>query len=136
MGTGFHRSQPLDISHISNPEIEKLLRDKNGVCMKNSYDFGIIDLEKTVKQTIEVQNIGKNVVILKEMSLQGGGSNINQPIKLCHELPIRIKTSVLLNLECTGQYYGKTKILVVFHFEFVENSKPFQIGNNMVFTHA
>ena len=49
MGTGFHRSHKLDVSHFDNPEIEKLLRDKNGVCMKNSYDFGIIDLEKTVK---------------------------------------------------------------------------------------
>ena len=133
MGTGFHRSHKLDVSHFDNPEIEKLLRDKNGVCMKNSYDFGIIELEKTVKQTIEIQNIGQTVVILKEMSLQDGGggrSCIYQPIKLCDKLPIRIKASELLNLECTSQYYGKTKLLVVFHFEFVENSKTFQIGKN------
>ena len=126
-GTGFCRSQPLNLSHFENPQIEKLLKSKNGVSLKDSYDFGTVSLGKSAKQAIDIRSINKTIVILKNVSFQGGP---RCPFKLCNDLPIKFKNTLLLNVECLSQNYGKTKVLATFQFE--SSGTGFSIGKHYI----
>ena len=116
----------MNLEHQENPQVEELLKDKYGISIKDCQDFGTVTMNgPAVKKAVEILNLTKDIVTLKQVTYKGV---VASPLTLVHKLPDRIEASLSVEFECSGQDYGKSKILTVFHFE-LQNGQEFQIGN-------
>ena len=115
----------MNLDHLENSQVEELLKDKHGISIKDSHDFGSVTMNgPPVKKGVEIINLTKVIVTLKRVTYKGISKS---PLTILHTLPDRIETSLSVEFECSGQDYGKSKILTVFHFG-LPNGQEFQIG--------
>ena len=120
----------MNLEHQENPQVEELLKDKYGISIKDCQDFGTVTMNgPPVKKAVEILNLTKDIVTFKQVTYKGV---VASPLTLAHKLPDKIETSLSVEFECSGQDYGKSKILTVFHFE-LPNGQEFQIGNKLFF---
>ena len=120
----------MNLEHQENPQVEELLKDKYGISIKDCQDFGTVTMNgPAVKKAVEILNLTKDIVTLNQVTYKGV---VASPLTLVHKLPDRIEASLSVKFECSGQDYGKSKILAVFHFE-LPNGQEFQIGNKLFF---